>query len=837
MEALQSELAEVERLRQRILQLDDEAHQIIASPIRTPTPRPKNSTAFEPLAWVGTLGLGAITVDALCEMKPDEVDEREFFESLSKEDVERMLQPGSLIIQRYTASIWRGLCDLRAGAMPASATTPKEVALVRAKSKTMMRRAEAEAQAIVAEAEAKARMVQGGSHDASSHGDSGTGQQGSKWRSLRLRLKVQSAFKSATAAHERSHAVDEADFERTGQPMLQPPPGGGTAAEMAAKLPMADSAVVLGQAKPRLQKLLMPVVLQLRVARRFQAAVSSEEESGAASEAGTDGEVEPGVLHASSDEIMDEIPDGQTELQKASVSAVPSTCSLPSELKSLLAMATAKWALHCELAPADSPTPELVAQLRALIPKPLRSQLASGNATASPTTAAAVDGDSELDPIEVLLTEMGEWGAVTTFAELQTAATSAAALGVPGGPGAEMAAEAAPYVAAVVRAKRDVVDGNVPAISNLLEGMWSEMMKDGQEEIEGAGMKRRTVLKFRAQHIHRMITAAMENVASQLQGGMEVALTPPGSAGLPPSTSKLAVRELCAAALVAFRLGFDRPWQLSAIEEDLERRCKLPPELELARKAVEDASAHPKGATSASLGQLGIAEPIAQCWAGTAEPIAPSDPPAIALLGLLLGSKVLPLDAEAGAFLQTAVAEYLDPFIDGEAQLHDREQLRTRTFMARLDDKWAAHEQHRRQHAPVPRPSPVSADCACAAYAAHSIGKLNAIFGFSAHSPGLGRSPVSSYEQMRHLMQLGPAILAALERDFPPLENGQTASPPHKLGDAWRAISAEELTAVAQTHLDAMHGYHSGLEEALAKANREGEDNRRMERLAIWGYA
>ena len=131
---------------------------------------------------------------------------------------------------------------------------------------------------------------------------------------------------------------------------------------------------------------------------------------------------------------------------------------------------------------------------------------------------------------------------------------------------------------------------------------------------------------------------------------------------------------------------------------------------------------------------------------------------------------------------------------------------------------------------------PVSADCAFAAYATHAISKMNATFGFELKTTfGVGRPPVSTYEQMRHLMDLGGALLAALERDFPRSAGGAPAH--HRVSTALRGLSAEELTAVSQSHLQALYAYGAGLERALTLANREGEENRKAERYRIWRMA
>lgn len=878
-------------LRRRILQLDDEAHQITTSPASPASPlRRKPTGAFSPLAWATTLGLGSVCCDALLEGKPSGIDDLAYLRTLQEANVRQMFEPGSLPFERLTANVWRGLCDLQAGNLPAAATTPKELTLARAKRAKMLRDAESEARAIVAVAEARARLV---AHDAaakakkmadnSKEASKGVGVGDAKWKSLRLRLKVQSAFKSTLAAHERRYAVDEADFERPGQAVLQAPPGDGAPQRVVAQR-------ILGPTKISLQKLLTPLVLQLRVARAFRSADDEPRvvEGGAA-----------GVGSVAADEV--------------------SSPALPAPLVNELAVEVAKWALRCAMQPPDKPTPELLEPLRQVL-----QNVANGNGDASTEDFAAAD---------TLLREMSEWGMVASLAELQAAANSAATRGG-NGLGAAIGLQAGLYVRAVTQVKADVIDvcdapfrlllpglcyacqllmrqllpfvptphaqGNVRDISSHLEGMWSSLMDEGQKEIEEAGMKRRTTLKFRAQHIHRTLTAAMDNVASQLRGGMEGQLVGGGGAGstLPPRCPKHTIRELCDVAIVAFRSGFDRPWQLDAIEAELERRCHLPPELESAQKAVDEATK--TKAASASLVQHSAA-----AAAGRVTPMRSTDEPAVALLGLLVGSKVLPLDEEVSSFLRTAVAEHLDPFIDGHAQPTDRQQLLAHTFMERLDERWAAREAQLSrapmppgQRVHTPRPSPISTDAAYAAYAAHAISKMNATFGFALETiHGVGRPPVSSYEQMHHLMQLGTSLLSALERDFPdegdeptratmadmtlkdkaravaeqlgidvtiPLAelvsqatsqlgldaatDGKSlvekldaciaeavqSNPTHALGAAWRALSAEEITFVAQAHLAAMHRYHSNLAMALTAANEEGEVNRQQERWTLF---
>ena len=51
------------------------------------------------------------------------------------------------------------------------------------------------------------------------------------------------------------------------------------------------------------------------------------------------------------------------------------------------------------------------------------------------------------------------------------------------------------------------------------------------------------------------------------------------------------------------------------------------------------------------------------------------------------------------------------------------------------------------------------------------------------------------------------------------------------------ALRADHLVHVSAIHLRAVTLYQHELGNALAVANREGEDARREERLRIWGYA
>ena len=159
-----------------------------------------------------------------------------------------------------------------------------------------------------------------------------------------------------------------------------------------------------------------------------------------------------------------------------------------------------------------------------------------------------------------------------------------------------------------------------------------------------------------------------------------------------------------------------------------------------------------------------------------------------------------------------------------------------------------------------PEPMPITPECALAQYATHAICKMNANFGFGQHTPGLGRQPASEAEVSRYFEQLGKALVEAIERDFdePDRRFGVRCPPgPARCGNApcapaltslalgwWCALSqnlacltAGQIQHVGRVHLSGLVLYQTELGNALAAANREGEEARREERLRIWGYA
>ena len=94
--------------------------------------------------------------------------------------------------------------------------------------------------------------------------------------------------------------------------------------------------------------------------------------------------------------------------------------------------------------------------------------------------------------------------------------------------------------------------------------------------------------------------------------------------------------------------------------------------------------------------------------------------------------------------------------------------------------------------------------------------------------PGIGRQPVPDAEAGRYFEQLGRAVVAAIARDFD--------EPDRRFGSL-PSLPAGHIVHVGKVHLNGLILYQTELGNALAQANREGEEARREERMRIWGYA
>ena len=178
--------------------------------------------------------------------------------------------------------------------------------------------------------------------------------------------------------------------------------------------------------------------------------------------------------------------------------------------------------------------------------------------------------------------------------------------------------------------------------------------------------------------------------------------------------------------------------------------------------------------------------------------------------------------------------------------------------MVRLREAW----EQRRALDPsgsVPEEQPVSAACALAQYCSHVITKMNANLGFGPHMPGMGRQQVTPHESNIHFKRLADALLQAIQRDFdkadqgfggvrhprhpaaqprvrgPPLTSASIAQRrwPRAAPQGPTPLTASQIIHISQLHLKGVVLYQQELGNALAVANREGEDARREERMQI----
>jgi hypothetical protein len=199
---------------------------------------------------------------------------------------------------------------------------------------------------------------------------------------------------------------------------------------------------------------------------------------------------------------------------------------------------------------------------------------------------------------------------------------------------------------------------------------------------------------------------------------------------------------------------------------------------------------------------------------------SPASQPLLWLQAFVLGASGLELPEELDGWLTTAVARHLDPFIDGEAARREGggedSGLLTERLVRMLDKDCSV----RGVTAPAIRPRDV-----LVVYLRHAITKMNALYGFQDHIPGLGRAPTSSDEQTTHARRLGVALERALERDFSPDERCVASLP----------ITSDLVAQLSLTHLSGCILYSQSLSNALAAANAEGQEARRRERVRIWG--
>ena len=397
------------------------------------------------------------------------------------------------------------------------------------------------------------------------------------------------------------------------------------------------------------------------------------------------------------EEALEEDSTAELELpDKLAALVKPHISSAEKELTKSMHLEAAKWLLGKKLMPADEKKPELKAQLAAAL-STRKEELAAGRPT-PPDFGADLTESERQDCLSCWRQRMGQ-----TLVQMRSPAFAKAAAEV-----AEL------WVQAVLDAKREVMDPNEQRLSEHLKGMWTEQVGAAKKELKGSRL--RDVMKAHARTIQGTLQAAMDDVERQFCEGMRPLVAAKldlsnvdtssvtydswrcdvagdgcqrptqgrypsarhwkdglgyyscevcyaaglARAGLHESwfarypdgeisgTSKISgtpapleadqLTALILAAIRAFRVGFDRPWAISILEKTLAAGMST------SHGAVEDAAIRLRVSANLSANPVGY------------------------LLGLVLGSVELPLEESLRDFLWSAVATYLDPFIDGEVR-------------------------------------------------------------------------------------------------------------------------------------------------------------------------
>ena len=454
--------------------------------------------------------------------------------------------------------------------------------------------------------------------------------------------------------------------------------------------------------------------------------------------------------------------------------------SARAELTKSMHLEAAKWLLGQKLMPADEKKPELKAQLGAALSM-RKEELAAGRPK-PPDFGAELTEPERQECLSCWRQRMG-----SMLVQMRSPAFAKAAV---------EAAE--PWVQAVLDAKREVIDPNELRLTQHLEGMWTDQVGVAKKELKGSRL--RDVMKAHARTINATLKAAMDDVEQQFCEGMRPLVA--AKLGTPAPLDATQLNTLITAGIRAFRVGFDRPWDVKKLEKDLSAGMQI-------SQAEKDAIAAAEASS-----QVVPSPAIKSSSDIAADPVG-------YLLGLVLGSVELPLEAGVRDFVWSAVATYLDPFIDGEVPAAQYHVQSDGWFMARLRAMWASLHGDG-------MPCPVPASCALAAYASHAICKMNSQLGFGMHTPGLGRQPSSEHEAARLHAQVGTALVAAIVRDF---------EEPDRAFGSLPCLKPENIVHVSRVHLNGLIAYQSDLGAALAVANRDGEEARREERMRIWGYA
>ena len=309
------------------------------------------------------------------------------------------------------------------------------------------------------------------------------------------------------------------------------------------------------------------------------------------------------------------------------------------ELTTMLALEAVKWRLCKKLSPADAAAPKLANMLGGALTM-RKEELGRAKppvfATASPEEAVECESCWQQRMAALLIELRGDEHAAT----------------------AEAAGE--PWFQAILAAKKEVMDPNEDRLSSHLEGMWTDHVSAAERDLKGSRL--RDVMKARARTIHNTLKGAMDDVERQFCDGMRP-LVKARLAKLPPSTPRplddVQISALCTATVKAFRVGFDRPWEIATLEKHLAGSMEPDPAADAPSRVL-------RAASDISTDPVGY------------------------LLGLVLGSAELPIAVETRDWLASTVAAYLDPFIDGEVPSSEYHSRSSGFFMERYDGRSVA---------------------------------------------------------------------------------------------------------------------------------------------------
>ena len=188
------------------------------------------------------------------------------------------------------------------------------------------------------------------------------------------------------------------------------------------------------------------------------------------------------------------------------------------------------------------------------------------------------------------------------------------------------------------------------------------------------------------------------------------------------------------------------------------------------------------------------------------------------LLSLIRQESHVSLPEALKDFIETHIADHLDPYIDGDVTSPEEERGTSPLHMQLCKAYAAAHG----------RELPAPPEVVLALYVKHAVCKANATQCFSDLVMGQGRLPIPGAPQERHCTALGKALEAAVRKDF--VYDGASHT---KIQGV--AISAELITELARNHSDLLFVDHQKNAERLAEANRLGELGRKEEMKRIFG--